>query len=255
MHEQKFRMKLQNKSLATKSNLRKRGLSDQGKCPYCTSIETVAHFWNCPNTTSQIPQIYISFKKNLQTRHSIKYETIDLHTIPEVLQIIDKLGINENPLTNTDGLITNEMIQKTKQIPWPDDRSYLKSKSRSDLMFMILDCWYNALYRTIWIPRNHIIYQPVGPEPRTRPNRRNTQNTQSTIIPRNDLQRRRNTRLHNNYYRRTRKRKKSEIPTTSNPLNDTIQQEPSRRIPILIIKTNPANPLTYTSTQRNNSTS
>ena len=201
MHEQKFRMKLQNKSLATKSNLRKRGILDQDTCPFCTSIETIDHLWNCTNTTSQIPQIFTQFKENLQTRHSIKDDAIDLSAIPEVTQIAEKLTINDSTLTNTDGIITNDMIQKTKLIPWPDNRRYLKSKSRTDLMFMILDCWYNALYRTIWIPRNQKIYQNTptnDQEPRTHPHnshRRNNQRTPTNSIPSTNLQRRRLTKF------------------------------------------------------------
>ena len=263
MHEQKFRMKLQNKSLATKSNLRKRGILDQDTCPFCTSIETIDHLWNCTYTTSQIPQIFTQFKENLQTRHSIKDDAIDLSAIPEVTQIAEPLTINDSTLTNTDGIITNDMIQKTKLIPWPDNRRYLKSKSRTDLMFMILDCWYNALYRTIWIPRNQKIYQNTptnDQEPRTHPHnshRRNNQRTPTNSIPSTNLQRRRQTRLHNKYYRRTssRKRKKSEKPTTETTVTETEQREPPRRIPIIIIQTNPTNPPTYTITQRNNTTS
>ena len=259
MHEQKFRLKLQNKSLATKSNLRKRGISDDDTCPFCTSIESIDHLWQCQNTITQIPQIYAKFKENLQTRHSIKSHTIDLSSIPEVIQITTKLDINENTLTNTTGLITNHIIQQIQHIQWPADRTYLTSTARIDLLFMILDCWYNALYRTIWIPRNQKVYQPNEPDPDTRPNnshRRTTQRTSTNAIPPINLQQRRQTRLHNKYYRRTssRKRKKPELPSTETNTSTT-QQETPRRFPILIIQTNPTNPPTYTITQRNTPTS
>jgi RNA polymerase subunit RPABC4/transcription elongation factor Spt4 len=106
-------MKLQNKYLATRANLQKRGISDHDICPFCASTETIKHLWNCPNTTSQIPQIYTKFKENLQTRHSIKDDTTNLFAIPEISQIAEKLGIHETTLTNTDGIITNDMIQKS----------------------------------------------------------------------------------------------------------------------------------------------
>jgi hypothetical protein len=160
MFEHKFRLKLQNRSLSTKSNLQKRNIVTDNRCPNCDHPETIDHLWQCPNTMQKLPEIHTGFINNLETRYQKDETTLDLTKIQTVRDIINSLQIQPGHIKHTNAIITQSMITELEHIHWASStHPLLKGKSKTDLLLIILDCWYNALYRTIWIPRNQQTYR------------------------------------------------------------------------------------------------
>jgi hypothetical protein len=199
--EQKFRLKLLNKSLAVNYNLHKRRIIDNPNCAFCDSIETVENLWDCQNSIDKSGEIIVRFHRNLQTRYTAKSnEALDLTSCTVAKGIFDYLR-QDNSLQTT-GIITHRAINQIKQVQLPSPLKALQSKSRSEILLMVLNCWYNAIYRTIWIPSDEQSCKSYDKSEKTKPKqpRRHAANPPSTpIIPSKDLVDKRKSRLHQFY--------------------------------------------------------
>ena len=164
IHEMKFRTKLLNKSLTTKTLLKKQKITPTEECPFCNETETIEHIWECQNTKDQTQTIYEKFTENLQNRHlDTKYQiNPNTRTFKQIINIL-KLQRNQlnTHLPHTDGVVTHTITNNLKHI-YKDKTTKI---SRTDILLTILDCWYNALYITIWIPRNQKIYNKPSKPP------------------------------------------------------------------------------------------
>ena len=224
IHEMKFRIKLLNKSLSTNQQPKKKNIIQHPNCPFCGNEETIDHLWECQthitNTTKSL--LYKEFTDNLQNRYKAPNpNAIDLTQDPNLVKFLNILQLEQidldlsNQIPHTNGIITNKLISQTQRFQ-KQKTTHNQTISKTQLMIMILDCWYNSLYKNIWIPRNKKAYETIN----------NTQTSRNSNQPN---QRHHNTeairRNHLLNEQRMRRQQRQHNPTTNN------QQNPRKRPP------------------------
>jgi ribonuclease HI len=253
IHEMKFRIKLLNKTLSTNKNLQKRNIITNPSCPFCDEDETIEHIWSCKlHITDELKhELYKTFTQNLQQRYKEQHTNDgDLTSDPNTNTLLKFLSLDQfnvdllENLPHTNGIITHHITTNLQKIP-KINTSYNRNKSKTNLLLMILDCWYNAIYKTIWIARNKKTYENT-PRNNTQPIPQPMQNNTSpnTIRQNLALNERRNQRQ-----RRQQQTTTMNPQTTNKRKRNQQQPEPQRKVLITLInntvriRTIPANTL------------